>query len=251
MLADRMRMSAGGVFILPVIEGLKLHLDAFAIEGKNDNDVLSAWEDLSPSEFSLVAGGSPVYKTGVLKGKPVVRFNGSSRFLIASNDIFAAVGGATACGVFINKSVTSSNRNIFGSMTSTSGGVYRFNICNSRTNDGSVTVGGRRLNTNSYTVAQSGGGIITEDVAYSMIGTIDYQNTLAQVFVDGGIEAQNTSFLTSGVTTNSSGHAGIAYRPHDNDQYFIGDIAELVVYNRYLSSDERNEIEKYFKRKWL
>src|SRR5512138_1051093 len=63
---------------VPVTQGLVLHLDAGAITGVSDGGTVNVWPDLSgTSRHATIGSGAvnlPVYKTGVLNGRPVVRF---------------------------------------------------------------------------------------------------------------------------------------------------------------------------------
>lgn len=66
------------------VAGLTLWLKADAITGKVDNDIITNWDDSSAANNDAVQGtGSrePIYKTNIVNGKPVLRFDGTNDFL--------------------------------------------------------------------------------------------------------------------------------------------------------------------------
>jgi hypothetical protein len=66
------------------IAGLETWLRADAITGKVDGDPLSQWDDSSgnANHAAQVTGANqPLYKTGILNGLPVVRFDGTDDFM--------------------------------------------------------------------------------------------------------------------------------------------------------------------------
>lgn len=63
------------------ISGLQMWLDAEAITGLVDNDPVATWTDQSGvgnDATQGTAGNRPIYKTNILNGKPVVRFDNSN-----------------------------------------------------------------------------------------------------------------------------------------------------------------------------
>lgn len=76
------------------ISGLKLWLDASQIVGLNDGDSVTTWSDLSGNGYDATQGTAskkPVYKTAILNGLAVVRFDGVDDVLTST---FALAGGA-------------------------------------------------------------------------------------------------------------------------------------------------------------
>ncbi len=66
------------------ITGLKLWLKADAITGLNDGDAISSWVDssgLSNNATQATGTKQPLYKTNIINGQPVVRFDGTDDFL--------------------------------------------------------------------------------------------------------------------------------------------------------------------------
>ena len=60
---------------LPVTDGLVARLDADALSGLANGDVVNSWNDTSVAGNNATrANGAPTYQTGVQNGRPVVRF---------------------------------------------------------------------------------------------------------------------------------------------------------------------------------
>ena len=68
------------------ISGCQLWLKADAIVGLNDGDSIGTWSDQSGNGHDATAAGAlrPTYKTGILDGKAVVRFDGTNAMTTAS-----------------------------------------------------------------------------------------------------------------------------------------------------------------------
>lgn len=71
--------SAGGTAI-PDSGDLQARYDATQLS-LNDGDSVSTWGDETGNGYDLTAGTAPIYKTSVINGNPVVRFDGVDDFL--------------------------------------------------------------------------------------------------------------------------------------------------------------------------
>ena len=66
------------------VSNLILWLDASAITGLNNNDPVATWSDRSGNgndATQATATNRPLYKTNIVNGKPVVRFDGVDNYL--------------------------------------------------------------------------------------------------------------------------------------------------------------------------
>lgn len=85
MAQGRKPAGGGGTPTLPYTTGLKLHLDANAITGLSDSDPVATWSDESGLGNDYAQASStvrPTYRTGVLNGLPVVRFDNGNDQLV-------------------------------------------------------------------------------------------------------------------------------------------------------------------------
>lgn len=81
------------------IANCELYLEAANITGLNDGDSVSSWVDTSGNTRHAVQWLSqavPVYKTSIVNGKPVIRFNGSTQMM---SNKYAISGASTVIAV--------------------------------------------------------------------------------------------------------------------------------------------------------
>jgi hypothetical protein len=71
----------------PPVAGYTEWLAARALSGLNDNDPVYAWPDLSRQGMMMAQtdpAKQPIYKTGVVNSKPVIQFDGLSKYMQAN-----------------------------------------------------------------------------------------------------------------------------------------------------------------------
>jgi len=221
---------------LPITENLKMWLDA-SHEALNDGDAVSTATDLSGSGNNAVQAtpsAKPTYKTGIVNGKSVYRFDGGDHIVCSS------LGFA------------SSAFTIFVVMSYSSGNYPALLAEMSGTSDGYVSLGGDNANK----VAISKVGITTS--ASNLALTSGF---LALTYKSAGVSGGNISLtpyrnkvagsgaLTlSGLSTNANIDIGAS--KNGNADFFTGDIAEIIVYNTQLSDANRELIEDYLMAKY-
>ena len=206
---------------MPVITGRQLWLQADTLAGLVDGDPVTTWPDSGTSGHNATADGAlrPTYKTGILDGKPVVRFNGANSM-------------ATTAFTF-NQPVTIF---VVGNMTDEANRVFT---------DGTPHYT-RLLGGNTHAVLYSyAGGTITQAV-----------DNMADHAVIGAV-FKGTDSLTSYNGTVQTGNAGtdasagiIVGSTSDPSAFLLGDIAEMVAYDTALSETDRQNVEGYLAWKW-
>jgi hypothetical protein len=202
----------------------------------NDGDDVVTWPDGSGNGNGL--GGPslpPKFRTGVLNGLPVVRFNGTSQFLNFPVNAFV---GFTAAEAFI---VVKAN-NPDPPVSSVGTGLWDF---------------GTDITSTHYP--------FTDGIIYDDFGTSARKTTvnptpslnafnLYNVISSSGLWA---SRLNGGSTIFSTGTNTVAFIAQctlgssgGGTVYFNGDIAEFILYNRVISQSERDQIESYVAAKY-
>lgn len=209
------------------ISGLLLWLKPEALYLNND-DPVSTWPDLSGNYNDATASGSlrPLYKTNIIGGQPVVRFDGSDDVLNLNSAI------STARTVIIVQKPETPNANwipLLGHST-----LYDFH--------------GEQTTTNGYfsslyTNSNVLNGSIFEDgvnkaAAYVLFGPDYLQKDFSNFRV---IEVQTTGNTSFDNISNDRGLAG---------RYFKGDIAEIIVYDNVIDTNERLGLEAYLSVKY-
>jgi hypothetical protein len=192
-----------------------LWLDASKLTGLSDGQQVDSWRDASGrSNHANRAYGSPVYKTGVIGGQPVVRFDsGSFNFSRISNI-------RTVFWVLKENVGASSPRFLLGDSS-----AYHFH----RSGDGPN--GPLWDWANGWTHANIVNGTT------KMMGTVVNGATTP---LPGGT-FQVISLVTIGnvQANNVSDDRGIANRS------WLGDIAEILIYDQPLSSAEEIQVGNY------
>jgi len=235
---------------------LKVWLKADAITGLNDGDAVGTWSDQSGNGYDATQPTSakrPIYKTGILNGKPVVRFDGVDDqldFLGAALDIFKNVG--------------SGNLIVVCSDTNNTGGRVSHDPVAFVTGDGSTFA---RISIETRTSSTSifwhrarrvdGDPGVSATFAYSngfhvLIAEAKPETNFAQLYVDGTAGtsttyaggAGNFSNTSSAGVSGASG-ASVGCSGGGGGNFFPGDIAEVLVFQPALSAADRNAIYNY------
>lgn len=207
--------------------GLQLWLKADAITGLSDGDPVSTWTDQSGNgndATQQTAANKPLYKTNIVNGKPVVRFDGTSDLLATANTmvsrtIFAVaeLDGAVAAG--FNYLVSNGN-DFLDIRWQSSGGLNLYR-------------GNNNTNINDFTNAN--GLFFINGVATDAI-------TLGEFHI---VSATLGSLATNGGTAQK-----IEISTYFMSRYWDGDIAEIIIYNVALSTSERQSVEHYLANKY-
>jgi len=204
---------------------LWLKADALSLA---DGTAVSSWTDSSGNARHAVqatAGSQPIYKTGILNGKPVLRFDGAASTL----QIPAFAPGTNAVSILI----------VMASGSAQAGtGIIVESSANPNTNAGAFTA--YRAANNVTVGANSGAavnGVTTNAVSPLLIAaTLDFtrglrftQTTINGVYNDTNINAnQNAAATFTSQAVNIGARAGTSL-------FFAGDIAEIIVFKRLLT----------------
>lgn len=210
------------------ISDLRLWLDANDISTitKDGSDNVSQWNDKSGNAYHLIqstASQQPNYTTGVVNGKPTIRFTAST-----SDTMTEATNFGTACTViYVSKQTGGSNLRMLAGLSNNwllgywggnkrsayfEGWVYNSTVpSDTNWHIFSTTIGGAGINSNVY-----------EN------GSLFVGNTT-------GVDCPN------GLSLN--GYLGTS-------EFSDADIAEVIAYDRMLSRDELWKVESYLANKY-
>jgi len=184
---------------------------------------VATWTDSSGAGNNATATGTaqPTYRTNILNGKPVLRFNGTANVMnlpnnfTTQNSVFIAYANATGTGSMISQTGSGSawlqrNTSIWANANATN-----FTINPS-------------INTRNLYVQQ-----------------FDYINNQFRVRVNG-TDAGGTNAVIGGVGTfpYAIGARG------GNSEFFNGDIAEVIIFARLLTQSEILDVERYLAYKY-
>ncbi|HNF72351.1 MAG TPA: LamG domain-containing protein, partial [Chitinophagaceae bacterium] len=231
--------------------GLKLWLRADSGVNLSGNNV-TQWNDLSGNNLNAIQGNSskqPQWVANAMNGNPVVHFDGSDDILAASVLPLSSTNKATV--IIVNKALNNGicveqSRNV----NSSAGGFYIYD--NYQNNGWAAAVKGNAA------------GPFSNYVSTFISNTLSYAPKLIVASFDksqGSYQNQIKSRMNGTDMVNASGYGGTHTDNFVNDTLFIGgrqtgnaylegDIAEILVYNRLLSTTERNQVENYINQKY-
>lgn len=225
-------------------DSLTLWLNAdMSLSGVGDGESISVWYDLSGKENNGTQDNSsykPVMATNQINGLPAVSFNGNSYFSLPSAQELEVVNKDYE--IIIVASTASSQRTLLFGNSYTSG--YAPNIWLNY--DQGFLFNGNSYNGNDFTVGESGEYSNDEYHVFNVIGT-DTEGSIRIDNVPKRLD-ESESYRNS---VNGDWIVGASVRSDGYiSDYFNGQVAEIIVYNKKLSSLERFEINEYLSDKY-
>ena len=209
---------------------------------------MGTWSDLSGNgrdATQATAAKKPTYKTGILNGRPVVRFDGTDDYLDVPDFAYTLTGLTVAVVTtgtntqgrwpFAHYEVNGDQRSWGISHSSESLNKLKVNI----SADGTTTnlknyAGSTNINTGSHIMAFI---FQTDTLALCVDGAtetpVKHQDSTVNSLHD------STGNLTVGAMLNTTAV-----------NFWDADIAEVVMYDRALSAAERRRVEKYLGMKY-
>jgi len=220
-------------------DGLAIHLDASQITGLNDGDPVTQWDDLSDHLRHVSqanAANQPTYKTGIVNDMPVVRFAGDD-FLGRTGDVLAE-GDDTYTFVAVWYPEDNATRSI---MEQAAGGANR----RAALLLVGASYGFNGQNNDAHNIMP-----YTPDEWHLSIMDIDNDRPAGNVHLEhDGTEiwanSGNPSALNVGTDAFYVGRKVTA-----NGEYFLGDMAELLAFDRVLTDEEMNNVGGYLAEKY-
>lgn len=190
----------------------------------SDGDSVTTWTDSSGggrNATQSTAANKPVFKTGVLNGKPVVRFDGSNDYLDSAS---ASISQPMTIFMVSRADVVKSQIRF----TLKTGNVYHYND----------------TTTTATLYAGTTGQTFTTDVTKWNLWDHSLNGASSDAVVNGG-----TATSISPGTANSTG--GIRIGDHPSGSFaFDGDIAEIIIYSGTLSTSDREKVRRYLTEKY-
>jgi hypothetical protein len=226
------------------ISGLQLWLDATkglfdATSGGSpvttDGATVARWEDQSGSGYHVTQSTSanrPVLKTGIRNSKNAIRFDGSNDILVSANIPDNNLLTLTAFVVANPIGLGGSN---FGRMFERGNNIVNFFMFQG--NGISMIAGGGQVSGGSAPI----GSFYLFGARLSGVGNSTTTLRINKTLVATG----NTSSVPS--TANTTYQIG---NRTDLARTFNGDIAELIIYNQALTTEQINNVEGYLAAKW-
>ncbi len=199
------------------VSDLALWLDAAQLAGLNDGDTVNTWPDMSGlSNDAVRTGGTPTYKTSVISGQPVVRFGNNDQ----DNFNFTRISTIrTVFWVLKENSGASTDNFLLGDTDS-----YHFHRNGS---NGPLWGGYTDVNIKAGITKLMGAVINGETTS---LPADSFQ--LISLVTTGNVQANNV--------TKDRGYRGS----------LRGDIAEILIYDRALTTEEEALVGSYLTDKY-
>jgi hypothetical protein len=239
------------------LPGLQLWLRSDAGISHDTLGRVSAWADQSGSGNDALQSDDaekPLFLRNALAGKPVLRFDGANDYLAINNLSYQAAGEISGITIFVLAKSTSSNDQIIASFDRNQ--YWQFALKDDR---GAGNVG---WDTTSSSAS-----------AHDLITPLSYTDGRwhvicawfqagappdKRIFVDGQEAASATAHGGESIGSGAArfGFIGVGSEADSFDgakgplAFLNGDLAEIVMFNRALTDEERALIELYFVGKW-
>lgn len=214
------------------IAGLKLWYAADQITGLVDADPVVTWSDLSGNAndgTQATAGKRPIYKTGIVNGKPVVRFDGTDDFIT-----YPSISLGTQNSFFI----------VYRPRTSTAGHVLLGGAAGNYASyiDATSMFYSAKSGVTQYSVSVAHGGFtINSTYILSIV-----RNNTSVSFYKNGVQLGTTQTLGFNDTISLSALGAYA----DGTTVLIEDEPEVLIYASAPADNQRKQMENYLGTKY-
>lgn len=221
------------------LPGLKLWLKADALS-LNNNDPVATWTDSSGNNNAVqaTAGAKPLFKTSILNGKPVIRFDGVDDNLLAALSSNLNTSTLTAYMVAVRRGVNAHTSAMVFAETGNdeSGNAALFSYEGAASDRLSAYRGGFL----SFKTPHPG-----NNVPYLFATKFDGTNNTSYFNGTG-----QTPVANSGAFNFPWVYLGSRFFGGTPSFFFNGDIAEVLLFNTAHSDSNRNAIESYLNSRW-
>lgn len=246
----------GGGRPLPPLENLQIWLKADAIVGLVDNDDISEWPDSSGKGHNMLHLGlavRPTYKVNIVNGLPVTRWDGAGDRMAANYAANLASDPHNSWFAVFRTNVVADEQIMVWQGTALGSGFGPESEIHMGIND--PTAVGDEASAYLGRMNPATGSILAfSDTASFHIMTAIFRDLTttspkAQVWVDGVAGTLVTGSLAEQQAWNGTTRIGA---PQDHvivQNYFDGDLAELLIYSADMSS-QRTIIEGYLATKY-
>ena len=226
------------------IANLKLWLKADSLDGTADGTPIGIWNDSSSNGFSVSQATSayqPVFKTNQVNGKPVLRFDGTHMSMkgaftgsITDKTMFVVVRLATLTPGSAGCDPVSIQTGASGSFDA----IVYSEYTQKRWHNGS-----------DYFTRTPATVSPTDETSTSPLLIAIRSTTSSYILYRNGSQLQSTASY-SPITFNAGDFVIGQRLSGTTNGYHNGDIAEILIYNRALTSAERLQVEDYLNKKY-
>ena len=212
------------------MSNLQVWYDASQITGKTSGNTISTWSDSSGNNRNVTQAtpaNQPTFQANVLNTYPVVRFNGSSNTMTSAATAIDLTSGGS---MFLVTRINNTNpMGIFYYNGGTNGSFMDWYM-------GGGQARWEKGDTSPSNIASIYGNLSTNQ--FALLSGLDNK-----LYINGAFQGQSSASSYYSLSTN-------AITLGNYGGYYSGDLAEIVIYNKVLSSADRQVVEKYLNQKY-
>lgn len=219
-------------FTATTVAGLRLWMKADSITGKNDGDAVTQWNDSSGqgnNTTQAVGGAQPTYRTSVQNGRPVVRFDGVDDNLLTA--ISSTVPSQASLTVLVC------------AKTTTVTGAKRF--CGYTSGGWSAGLSGTAMRFTTAAVKDYDSAASQWDISNFRVMTYIFDSAFNLNWWNNGKALAQTTHTVDANSSTAAFAIGSS-----NNEFWTGDIAEVLVYSSALSDNDRIKVQNYLGSKY-
>ena len=232
-------------------------IEAFDINQTNHSDKISKWVDSEVRVYERIvleqtaANNQPIYQANSINGLPSIYFDGND-YLEGNEKLIEGILSYHSGSFFMVFEVddTSVKQTIFSQ--NNLGNTDEIDIGISFSTHGDYGLCSSEGDCkNGVSITRSSTSIVSpkkKSVLSLIVNNINTANIYQDANLVNTINNYNPTGVNNGLTKIMMG----AKRDDSNNlsSYFKGKIAEIIIFNRSLSSEDRREIERYLGKKW-
>jgi hypothetical protein len=212
---------------------------------------VTAWNDKSGNGLHLTQSTSArrPTKTTTLNSKGVISFAGDDVLINSSGTTAFANVGEVAIVIVFRGTYSVSGFKILGGLSAgpTSNSGRSVIAVNSSTR---LELSGRRLDADSNLAHMiTGTGELVDNTPKYLVSLFDYNNSNLWGRINGVESVKRLDFQTDGLTSNTGSKIMVG-GSSALSSYFTGDIAEVIFFNAFPSTQDMTTLESYLASKW-
>ncbi|MBU6338550.1 MAG: type II secretion system GspH family protein [Rickettsiales bacterium] len=220
--------------------------ESFSTSEAKDGNTISTWYDLNPNIETVknnatqtTSGNRPTYKTNQINGLPVVQFTSTNSNYLSFDGTNIANSAFTIFVVEQRTANRSNNYFIAGSDSSNNTNLtLGYKTSSSMTT--SLVNNYLDYSISSYTTPTP----LIHSFTFNFITKSYYINGTIQNSPTTGGSAYNIAQATTSLTAATLGFSTLT------SSYYQGNIGEVIIFKKYLGTDDRKAVENYLGKKW-
>ena len=231
------------------VSGLSLWLRGDSIT-LSDGSTVSTWNEsaqrsMSLSQTSDSARATYIESDASFNNQSVLSFDGNDYYDFSSNLFSSTLMGA-GNSIFIVLSTPSISAHILGTGSSDSGYLETWGNGLYLNSSGQISL--KTLNGSSSHLKVPS---VTSNLSSPIIASTVTDCSSSSIYIDGSLEnTSNTACSPETAYLNSTLGASDGYNYNTPQSFFSGKIAEIIIYNTQLSSNDREKIECYLSQRY-